>query len=118
MGSDRTPSVRQADCLGSKSAAAAEPTIGTRERVRQSDIDYVEAAHSSELGKVPAVARNAGTCSAQCAFNDAGINNALWRNRQQDTGGLGGLVAEVFDFAALDELAQPVLASAAAPDLR
>jgi len=55
---------------------------------------------------------------AQCACNDAGIDDAVWRGSEQDTSCPCGPFAEAFDVAALYELAQPVLPTAAAPDLR
>ncbi len=65
-----------------------------------------------------AVARDAGTFSAQGTRNDTGVDDAVWRYGQQDAGSPGGLFAEALHVAALDEQAQPVLPSAATPDLR
>jgi len=69
-----------------------------------SDVDDVDSTCSRELDKVTAVASDAGTCSAKGTLNDAGVNDAVWRDGQQDAGSPGGLFAEALHVAALDEL--------------
>lgn len=65
-----------------------------------------------------AVARDAGTRTAQRAFNDAGVDDAVRRDGEQDTGCPCGPFAEAFHVAALDELAQPRLRARAYPHAR
>lgn len=58
--------------------------IGAKSNLRHeafpSELDDVDPACSSEVHKVAAVAADAGTCSAQYAFNDAGVDDAVWRD--------------------------------------
>ncbi len=70
-----------------------------------SDVDDVDSTCSRELDKVTAVAGDARTCAAQGTFHDAGVDDAVCRDGQQNAGSPGGFFAEDLHVTALDELA-------------
>lgn len=70
-----------------------------------SDVDDVDSTCSRELDKVTAVAGDARTCAAQGTFHDAGVDDAVCRDGQQNAGSPGGFFAEALHVTTLYELA-------------
>lgn len=70
-----------------------------------SDVDDVDSTCSRELDKVTAVAGDARTCAAQGTLHDAGVDDAVCRDGQQNAGSPGGFFAEALHVTTLYELA-------------